>query len=170
MRPRSCDGIGLARCSLATSAVNAIRSLHHWRWHLDEVYVKINGDMHYLWRAVDHEGEILESYITKTRDKAAALVFMKKALKRHGSPEAITTDSLGSYRAAMKVLDNADKQEVGRWANNRAAAIRSALAFRVARLHRLFCFDGLHRFCLRFECVDLGIHFDMHRIPSADAH
>ena len=112
----------MARCSLATSAVNAIRSLHHWRWHLDEVYVKINGDMHYLWRAVDHEGEILESYITKTRDKAAALVFMKKALKRHGSPEAITTDSLGSYRAAMKVLDNADKQEVGRWANNRAAA------------------------------------------------
>lgn len=84
--------------------------------------MKINGDMHYLWRAVDHEGEILESYITKTRDKAAALVFMKKALKRHGSPEAITTDSLGSYRAAMKVLDNADKQEVGRWANNRAAA------------------------------------------------
>ena len=64
----------------------------------------------------------MESYITKTRDKAAALVFMKKALKRHGSPEAITTDSLGSYRAAMKVLDNADKQEVGRWANNRAAA------------------------------------------------
>ena len=128
------------------------------------------GDMHYLWRAVDHEGEILESYITKTRDKAAALVFMKKALKRHGSPEAITTDSLGSYRAAMKVLDNADKQEVGRWANNRAAAIRSALAFRVARLHRLICFDGLHRFCLRFQGVDLGIHFDMHGIPSADTY
>ena len=99
--------------------VSAMHGFRHWRWHLDEVYVKINGEMHYLWRAVDHEGEVLESYVTKTRDKTAALVFMKKALKRHGSPEAITTDGLGSYKAAMKVLGNADKQEIGRWANNR---------------------------------------------------
>ena len=46
--------------------------------------MKINGEMHYLWRAVDQEGEVLESYVTKTREKAAALKFMKKALKRHG--------------------------------------------------------------------------------------
>lgn len=79
----------------------------------------LNGEMVYLWRAVDHEGEILESYITKTRDKDAALRFMKKALKRHGSPEAITTEGLRSYRAAMNELGNDQKQEVGRWANNR---------------------------------------------------
>ena len=48
----------------------------------------------YLWRAVDHEGEVLETYVTKSRDKKAALAFMKKAFKRHGSPEAITTDGL----------------------------------------------------------------------------
>ena len=66
--------------------VQAMRQHTHWRWHLDEVYVKINGEMRYLWRAVDHEGEVLESFVTKTRDKAAALKFMKKALKRHGSP------------------------------------------------------------------------------------
>jgi putative transposase len=71
---------------------------------LDEMYVKLNGEMVYLWRAVDQEGEILESYITRTRDKAAALTLMKKALKRHGSPEAITTDGLRSYQAAMKEL------------------------------------------------------------------
>ena len=53
--------------------------------------MKLNGEMVYLWRAVDQEGEILESFVTKTRDKKAALTFMKKALKRHGSPEAITT-------------------------------------------------------------------------------
>ena len=58
--------------------------------------MKINGEMHYLWRAVDHEGEVLESYVTKTRDKAAALAFIKKALKRHGLAEAITTDGLRS--------------------------------------------------------------------------
>ena len=81
--------------------------------------MKINGRMHYLWRAVDHEGEVLESFVTKERDKAAALKFIKKALKRHGSPKAITTDGLRSYGAAMKELGNVEKREVGRWANNR---------------------------------------------------
>jgi putative transposase len=95
---------------------------------LDEVYVKINGEMHYLWRAVDHEGEVLESFVTKTRDKPAALTFMKKALKRHGSPEKITTDGLASYKSAMKDLGNTEKQEVGRWANNRVE--NSHLPFR----------------------------------------
>ncbi len=66
------------------------------KWHLDEVYVKINGEMHYLWRAVDQEDEVLESYVTKARDKKAALRLMKKALRRHGSPETVTTDCLRS--------------------------------------------------------------------------
>jgi putative transposase len=108
--------------------ISRMQGFRHWRWHLDEMYVKLNGEMVYLWRAVDQEGEILESYITKTRDKAAALTFMKKALKRHGSPVTITTDGLRSYRAAMNELGNAGKQEVGRWANNRAE--NSHLPFR----------------------------------------
>ena len=99
--------------------VDRMRQHTYWRWHLDEVYVKINGEMHYLWRAVDHEGEVLESFVTKERGKAAALAFIKKALKRQGSPKAITTDGLRSYGAAMKELGNLDKREVGRWANNR---------------------------------------------------
>ena len=58
-----------------------LRQVTQWRWHLDEVYVKIYGVTHYLWRAVDHEGEVLESYVTKTRDKSAALKFLRKAMK-----------------------------------------------------------------------------------------
>ena len=96
-----------------------MRGFRHWRWHLDEANVKINGEMHYLWRAVDHDGEILEGYVTKTYNKAAVLAFMKKALKRRGSPKASTTDGLGCYKAAMKAFGNAVKHEVGRWANNR---------------------------------------------------
>src|SRR4030042_4142140 len=76
--------------------VQHMRAYTHWRWHLDEVYVKINGEMHYLWRAVDHEGEVLESYVTETRDKAAALKFIKKTMKRHGRTGAIVTDGLRS--------------------------------------------------------------------------
>ena len=62
--------------------VSRMRGFRHWRWHLDEMYVKLNGEMAYVWRAVDHEGEVLESYVTKIRDKAAALGFMRKALER----------------------------------------------------------------------------------------
>src|SRR5215211_3773127 len=86
--------------------IQNMRAHTHWRWHLDEVYVKINGEMHYLWRAVDHEVEVLESYVTKTRDKAAALKFIKKAMKRHGRPRHIVTDGLRSYGAAMKEIGN----------------------------------------------------------------
>ena len=92
----------------------------HWRWHLDEVFVKINGERHYLWRAVDHEGEVLESSVTKTRDKKSALKFLKKTLKRHGRPDEIVTDRLRSYGAALRDLGIGDRQETGRWANNRA--------------------------------------------------
>ena len=82
--------------------------------------VKINGVQHYLWRAVDHEGEVLESYVTKTRDKPAALRFLKKAMKRYGSPKTVITDRLRSYGAAMKEIGMDDRQEVGRHLNNRA--------------------------------------------------
>ncbi|MDX3899739.1 MAG: DDE-type integrase/transposase/recombinase [Sphingobium sp.] len=68
--------------------ISRMKGFRQWRWHLDEMYVKINGEMVYLWRAVDHEGEILESYVTKTRDKKAALAFMKKALQKFASVHA----------------------------------------------------------------------------------
>jgi putative transposase len=116
------------RSDVRRQRVSRMRGFRHWRWHLDEMYVKPSGEMVYLWRAVDHEGELLESYVTRTRDKDAALTFMKKALTRHGSPQAITIDGLRSYGAAMNELGNRDKQEVGRWANNWAE--NSHLPFR----------------------------------------
>jgi putative transposase len=63
-------------------------------------------------------GEVLERYVTKTRDKGAVLAFMKKALKRHGSPDAIITGGLRSYGAAMDEIGCRERQETGRWANN----------------------------------------------------
>jgi putative transposase len=66
-----------------------------WRWHMDEVFVKINGKKHYLWRAIDHEGTIIECYVTKRRNRKAALMFLLKALKRHQPLKQIVTDKLG---------------------------------------------------------------------------
>ena len=108
--------------------VKQFSGYRHWRWHLDEVFVKINGERHYLWRAVDHEGEVLESYVTKKRDRSAALQFLKRALKRHGRAEKIVTDGLKSYPAAMRDLGNLDRRVMGQWKNNRAE--NSHLPFR----------------------------------------
>ena len=104
------------RKTRSTSMHNA----QQWRWHLDEVFVKINGEVHYLWRAVDHEGEVLEVFVTKKRDHKAALKFLKKTMKKCGRPKVIVTDNLRSYRAAMKMIGNEARQETGRWLNNRA--------------------------------------------------
>ena len=64
----------------------SMRSASRWRWHLDEVFVKINGVQHYLWRAADHEGEVLKAYVSKHREKKAALRNLRKLMKRHGQP------------------------------------------------------------------------------------
>src|ERR1700761_6250349 len=134
--------------------VERMKGYTHWRWHLDEVFVKINGETHYLWRAVDHEGEILESYVTKTRDRKAALAFMRKTLKRHGSPEKITTDGLRSYGAAMDELGNRHKQEIGRHANNRVE--NSHLPFR--RRERAMLRFRQMRSLQKFASVHANVH------------
>ena len=84
------------------------------------MFVRNNGETHYLWRAVDHEGEVLEVFATKRRDRKAALKFLKRTMKRYGRPRSIVTDRLGSYGAAMKVMGIVERQECGRWLNNRA--------------------------------------------------
>jgi len=109
-----------------TSSTTSCHS--NWQWHFDEVFVKINRETRYLWRAVDHEGEVLESYVTKHRDRKAALKFLRNTIKRFGPPHVIVTDLLRSYGAAMKVVGNAHRQETGRWLNNRAE--NSYLPFR----------------------------------------
>ena len=116
--------------------------------------MKINGEMHCLWRAIDHEGEVLESYVTKTRDKPAALRFMKKALKRHGSPETITTDGLKSYGAALRELGTPDKQQIGRHANNRVE--NSHLPFR-RRARAMLRFRGM-KTLQKFASVHANVH------------
>jgi putative transposase len=105
---------------------------------------------HYLWRAVDHEGEVLESFVTKSRDRKAALEFLKKSMKRHGRPESIVTDRLRSYGAASKDLGRGDDREMGRWLNNRAENShlpfrrRERAMLRFRRMHTLQKFASVH--------------------------
>ncbi len=72
--------------------------------------MRINGKTRYLWRTVDHEGEVLEVLATKGRDRQAGLGFIKRAMKRYGRPRIIVTDRLHSYGAPMKMIGNAAAQ------------------------------------------------------------
>jgi putative transposase len=99
--------------------IGRMRGYPQWRWHLDEVFVKINSKLCHLWCAVDHGGEVLETVVTAKRDKAAALKSLKRIMKKYGRPRIVVTDGFCSYLAAMKEIGNADRQEVGRRLNNR---------------------------------------------------
>ena len=142
--------------------VKHMRGFHHWRWHLDEVLVKINGERHYLWRAVDHEGGILESYVTKKRDTAAALEFLKKALKRYGRAEKIVTDGLRSYPAAMRDMGNLDRRAMGRWLNNRAENSHLPFRRRERAMLRFRRMKSLEKFA--------SVHASLHNHFNSERH
>ncbi len=139
--------------------VEGMRS-SHWRWHLDEVFVKINGERHYLWRAVDHEGEVLESFVTKRRDKKAALKFLRKTMKRHGRPHIFVTDKLHSYCAALKDLGLPDDRETGRWLNNRAENSHQPFRRRERAMLRFRRMRSLQKFA--------AVHSSIHNLFNAE--
>ena len=139
-----------------------MRGYPQWRWHLDEVFVKINGKLCYLWRAVDHEGEVLEAVVTTRRDKAAALNFLKRIMKRYGRPRIIVTDRLCCYSAAMKEIGNADRQEVGRRLNNRAENSHQPFRRREGAMQRFRSTKTLQKFS--------SVHAQVHNNFNQERH
>src|SRR5207248_5085752 len=110
------------------------------RWHLDEVFVSINGRQLYVWRAVDSEGEVLDILVQARRDRKAALKLMRKLLKKQGvTPAIIVTDKLGSYSSALRELGVAQRHDTGRWKNNRAENSHQSLR---QRERRMKCFKS----------------------------
>ena len=130
--------------------VDRMRAFSNWQWHVDEVFVKINGERHYLWRAVDHEGEVLEAVVTKRRNKQAALKFLRKLMRRYGQPDRIVTDRFPSYRAALRELGATDLQATGQWLNNRVENShlplrrRERAMLRFRRMRSLQTFAAVH--------------------------
>ena len=138
------------------------RNWSNWRWHLDEVFVRINGETYYLWRAVDHEGEVLEVFATRRRDRRAALKFLKRAMKRYGRPEVIVTDRLRSYGAAMKEIGVEDRQRCGRWLNNRAENSHQPFRRREGAMARFRDIETLQKFA--------SVHASIHNHFNHDRH
>ena len=114
-------GRPISRRPMIAADLRKRRLKPHTTWHLDEVYLKIDGRMVYLWRAVDAEGEVLDVLIQSKRNKHAALKLMRKLLKKYAFvPERLVTDDLRSYSAAVRELGIERHHERGRWKNNRA--------------------------------------------------
>ena len=126
------------------------------------MFVKINGERHYLWRAVDHDGEVLESFVTKTRDRKAALKFLGKAMRKHGQPEVIVTDRLRSYGAALKAPGAIGRQRTGRWLNNRAENSHLPFRRRERAMLRFRRIRNLQMFASAHASVSNHFNFERH--------
>ena len=124
--------------------------------------MRINGETHYLWRAVDHEGEVLEVFATKRRDRKAALKFLKRAMKRYGGPGTIVTDRLRSYGAAMKVVGVSDRQEWGQWLNNRAENSQQPFRRRERAMAKFRDIKTLQKFASAHASIQNHFNLDRH--------
>src|ERR1700756_5418806 len=117
------------------------------RWHLDEMVVRIAGKRMYLWRAVDHEGEILDILVQRRRDKRAAVKLMRKLLKGHGfAPTVIVTDKLEAYTAALRHIGMGCRHERGLRANNRAENSHQVVRRRERKMQRFKSAGSAQRF------------------------
>jgi len=133
------------------------------RWHLDEVFVSINGRQLYIWRAVDSEGEVLDILVQSRRDRKAALKLMRKLLKKQGIiPTTVVTDKLGSYSAALRELGLARRHDTGRWGNNRAENSHQPLRQRERRMKRFKSSGSAQRF--------LSIHAAVYNVFNLQRH
>jgi transposase-like protein len=125
-----------------------------FRWHLDEMVVLIAGDRHWLWRAVDSEGEVLDILVQRKRDKVAAVKLLRKLLKKQGhAPDVMVTDKLPSYGAARRQLGLSARHEQGLRKNNRAENSHQAVRRRERKMQRFKSPGSAHRFLSAHSAV-----------------
>jgi len=135
------------------------------RWHLDEMVVRIAGERMYLWRAVDHEGEVLDMLVQRRRDGRAALRLMRKLLKKQGfAPKLLVTDKLRSYSSALRRLRLTCRHEQGLRKNNRAENSHQAVRRRERKLQRFKSARSAQRFLSLHGVVHNTFYLQRHLI------
>ncbi len=143
--------------------VAPMRGYPRRRWRSDEALAKIDGRLRHLWRAVDREGEVLETAVAAKRNKAAALKFPKRILKKYGRPETIATDGLCSCPAATKERGVGGRREAGRRLDDRAENSHRPSRRRERAMETLQKFSSIH--------APVHNHFDQQRhLVNRDVH
>ena len=130
---------------------------------IDEVFLKIQGKQHYLWRAVDQDGEVVDVFLQKRRDGKAAKRFFKRLLRNHqGEPRKIVTDKLGSYGVAHRELIPETIHDTSRYANNRAELSHEPTRVRERGMRKFKSIEQAQRF--------LGAHAAVYNLFNLGRH
>jgi putative transposase len=138
------------------------------RWHLDEMVVRIAGKLMYLWRAVDHDGEVLEILVQRRRDRSAAVKLMRKLLRKQGfAPTRVTTDKLRSYGAAFRYLGLSCHHEQGQRANNRAENSHQVVRRREREMQRFKSAASAQRFLSVHAAVHNNFNLQRHLVSRS---
>ncbi|WP_202469305.1 IS6 family transposase [Streptomyces sp. SID2888] len=132
------------------------------KWHLDEVFIKINGELKYLWRAVDQNGNVLDILVQNRRNKAAARRFFRRLLKGIGAvPRVVVTDKLRSYSAAHREIMPSVEHRQSKYLNNRAENSHQPTRQRERAMKAFRSVGGAQRFLAAFSGI--SPHFRPHR-------
>ena len=138
-------------------------------WHLDEVFIRINGQQQYLWRAVDQDGAVIDILVQPHRDQCAAERFFRRLLRGQGAePLRIITDKLRSYSAAMRTTFGNVTHTVKRYANNRAEASHQPTRRRERQMRRFKSARQAQRFLLLHDAVQNLFRVGRHLLRSSN--
>jgi len=139
------------------------------KWHLDEVFIKINGKTHYLWRAVDQHGNVLDILVTSRRDTRAAMRFFRKLLKGlEYVPRVLITDKLGSYQAAQRRVLRSVEHRRSKYLNNRAENFHQPTRHRERALKRFTSARHAQRFLSAFSGIAPHFRPRRHRLGAQE--
>jgi len=139
------------------------------KWHLDEVYLKINGKTHYLWRAVDQHGNVLDILVQSRRNTHAAKRFFRKLLKGlQYVPRVIITDKLKSYGAAKREILPGVEHRQHKGLNNRAENSHQPTRLREKKMRRFKSAKQAQRFLSAFGLIAGHFQPRRHRLPAGE--